>query len=137
MPDQAGPFQFYPTQRACPQCGQPMVGQEPLSFGATAKIIHMLGMPCYCMPCSGRYRASPKPWMRFLPWMAGLAMVPAYLLIGVIALRVFRGMPLLLGFLAGVGAAMIVGLIPLCRWIWWQIVPLKKIFTYQDELPIV
>ncbi len=64
-------------------------------------------------------------------------MVPAYLLIALIALRVFRGMPLLLGFLAGVGAAMSVGLIPLCRWIWWQIVPLKKIFTYQDELPIV
>ena len=132
--ESAGPFQFYPTPRRCPKCRELLLSQEHVTFGTSAKILHILGLPCYCMACNAHYRASPRFWMRFLPWIlgiviAGLSFVALLLLC---APCPNAGMHVASMVILSSGGICLYRLFPISRWMWWRMVPLKKIYTYQE-----
>ncbi len=111
-----------------------LLSQEPVTFGPASKIVHLLGLACYCMACNGHYRARPQAWIRPLPWVLGL------LGAGVMACAIFLlaspgsshwsgafGMVLLV-----VSCVFLSRLLDISRRLWWRLVPLKKIYTYQE-----
>ena len=132
--EQAGPYKFYPTHRRCPVCGEKLLSQEPVSFGEAGQIISLLGMPCYCMACNGKFRAVPRAWMAFLPVIltgaaGGAGMIGISLLAGYASGR--SRVALVAAVLALTGA--VLSMVPLLsRRIWWRLVSVKKIFEYQE-----
>ena len=132
--EQSGPYRFYRTHCHCPSCGQMLVSQERVSFGETGQIISLLGMSCYCMACNGKFRAAPRAWMAFLPViLAGVAVGTG--MIGVFLLASFASgttRAVLIAAVLALTSAVLSMVFRLSRWIWWRLVPVKKIFEYQE-----
>lgn len=131
----SGPFAFYPTGRKCPTCGELLLSREPVSFGPASKILHMLGMPCYCMACNGRFRATGMPWMRFLPWLSAGVVVLAVSAAGALVALVCNGGNLRTVLLVSIllaGVLLLSRVFPLSRGLWWRLASVKKVFAYQE-----
>ncbi len=132
--EQSGPFQFHTTMLRCPSCRELLLSQERVSFGTTSKILHVLGMSCYCMACNGKYRVTARAWMHYLPWISGAAMLCAGGLGGYTVLLMPSGTlstGLVLGIF-GVECVLFSRLLLISTWLWWRLAKIKKIFTYQE-----
>lgn len=132
--EHSGPFQFHTTLRRCPACQELLLSQERVSFGGTSKILHVLGMSCYCMACNGKYRVTARPWMQYLPWILAALMLCSGVLGSFAALRLPPGSlstGLVLGIF-GVECVLFSRLLLISTWLWWRLAEIKKIFTYQE-----
>ena len=112
-----------------------MLSREPVSFGPASKILHMLGMPCYCMACNGRFRATGRPWMRFLPWISAGVIVLAAAAAGMLVVLVCNGGNLRAVLFVSILLAsvfLLLRVFPFSRRMWWRLASVKKVFTYQE-----
>lgn len=62
-------YEFYPAHRRCPACRGPLVTTTPLIRKFLQGPLHGMGITCFCVQCSSRYRA--VSWLRF-GWVSWL-----------------------------------------------------------------
>lgn len=62
-------YGFYPAYRLCPSCGEQLLTAVPVSRAHLRGPLNRLGLICYCVACSRRYRAKGRLRYEWVGWL--------------------------------------------------------------------